>query len=340
MATDAPIPAKNPVALLVCQASAAIGLGHLTRILVVAHALRLEGQVQPYVVVIGEPFERDTLCELPHSFVPPSDDVSSALLLQAASNRANVVVFDIHPTLITSHFIALLGVLRTQGVRSVGIDSLLPFCSELDLAWVPTFCLPEEKVPAQCNNVRFGWDTYLLRKMLQTPRWRSGSRVLVLTGGGDTTHQGESLPGLMDAALDAATEVHWVQGPFALAPRLPLKQRLHWTVHKAPQGLDELMVSCSYAVALFGISFFELLQYGVPTVVFSPYGGKDDFELTALRSEGVASVASDASDAVNQLVALMQDDHLASRFSTRCTQLFSVNGAQSLAAGILELSRS
>lgn len=100
------------------------------------------------------------------------------------------------------------------------------------------------------------------------------------------------------------------------------------------------MVSCSYAVALFGISFFELLQYGVPTVVFSPYGGKDDFELTALRSEGVASVASDASDAINQLVALMQDDCLASQFSTRCTQLFSVNGARLLAAGILELSRS
>jgi spore coat polysaccharide biosynthesis predicted glycosyltransferase SpsG len=327
-------------ALLVCQASAEIGLGHLSRILVVARALLTECGVCPHILIIGEHVERNELSQLSHSFHTGTDDFSTVILRQANEHVSRVVLFDLHPKLIPASMAALLRTLRAQNVRTVGIDSLLALCVELDLMWVPTFSLPAGKVPLQCSNVRYGWDTFLLRKTLPSGHWLPGSRVLVLTGGGDTTHQGDWLPALMDSELSAGIEVHWVRGPFAVQPRLPVAPRLKWIVHPAPQGLDELMVHCNYAVAIFGISFFELLQYGIPTVVFSPYGGKDDFELGALRSEQVASVAADATDAVRQLASLMQDDVMARSYATRSAQLLSVNGAQALAARIFELSRS
>ncbi len=340
MNPENPSESATPSVLLVCQASPEIGLGHLSRMLVLARTMLGESLLSPHVLIVGEPLKRDALNKLSHAFLPATADFSSAVVQQVDLHACSVVVFDLHPKLIPGDMAELLSMLRSRNVRTVGVDSLLGLCAELDLVWVPTFCLPDDKKPVQCQNVEFGWKTFLLRQPLPHGDWEPGSRVLVLTGGGDTAQQGETLSTLLDAALGAGTDVHWVRGPFALAPRLPLAPRLQWTVHHAPQGLDHLMLQCNYAIAIFGVSFFELLQYGVPTVVYSPYGGKDDFELEALQMEQVACVASDANDAARQLADLMRDNGMARDFSSRSKHLLSANGGQALVSRILELSRS
>ena len=58
-----------------------------------------------------------------------------------------------------------------------------------------------------------------------------------------------------------------------------------------PNNLMKLIVQSNYVLTVFGVSFFEVLQYGIPTVVFSPYDNKDDKDLSALSKEDVAIVA-------------------------------------------------
>jgi spore coat polysaccharide biosynthesis predicted glycosyltransferase SpsG len=150
---------------------------------------------------------------------------------------------------------------------------------------------------------------------------------LVLTGGSDAIQLGRTLPGELDAKLPEGTEVHWVKGPYAQQPRLPAPPRLRWLLHDAPAGLGELMTQSNYALTVYGVSFFELLQHGIPTVVFSPYGGKDQAELDKLSRESVAVIAPDATRAVDALCGLMCDREAAQTISRQAAGKIDGQGA-------------
>ena len=83
-----------------------------------------------------------------------------------------------------------------------------------------------------------------------------------------------------------------------------------------------------------GLSFFEVLQYGIPSVVFSPYGKKDDNEMKSLAKEGVTSVSRNSTHAVEQLVKLMKNDCLAQDYSHNSLVKMSTNGVEMLSAKI------
>jgi spore coat polysaccharide biosynthesis predicted glycosyltransferase SpsG len=170
--------------------------------------------------------------------------------------------------------------LKQQNIFIIGIDSLIEYCDILDLIWIPSFNFDINKHSNCKSLLRSGWDTYLIQKRLNHKKWRSGSKILVLTGGSDISNLGKTLPTQLDQILDKNSEVHWVKGPLSDDPILPERQKLKWIFHDAPQQLDELIVESNYVLAVFGVSFFEVLQYGIPTVVFSPYDKKDDKDLS------------------------------------------------------------
>lgn len=327
----------NPCVLLVCHAAAALGVGHLTRMLVLAESLRKAEVHDLRLLILGEEVFRTELGRLSHCLLPLETDFSLAVRRQVEAFSPHAVIFDLHPRLLSDDLERLFLWLSQRGVRLVGVDSLLAFCNSLDLAWLPSFFVHPARLAHCLGNTKYGWDSYLIRKRLPSQVWLPGPRVLVLTGGSDSTRQGETLPQRLDTSLPPATEIHWVRGPFARPPILPSAPRLGWVVHEAPEGLDELIVASHYALAVFGVSFFELLQYGIPTVVFSPYGGKDDPELNALRVEQVAAVAADAESAVVDLVRLMGDGETARNYSHMAKERFSVNGADRLAEHIKAL---
>ena len=165
-------------------------------------------------------------------------------------------------------------------------------------------------------------------------------KILILTGGSDVSNLGKTLPIQLDELLDKNTEVHWVRGPFSSEPNLPKKCRLKWMVHNAPEQLDELIVKSDYVITVFGVSFFEVLQYGIPTVVFSPYDNKDNNELDALSEEGVAMVVNNPKLAIGGLIELMNNDELAKEYSINALKKMSINGTQSLSKEIYSLIRS
>lgn len=90
----------------------------------------------------------------------------------------------------------------------------------------------------------------------------------------------------------------------------------------------------NYVLTVFGISFFEVLQYGVPSVVFSPYYKKDDLELNALSDENVTIAAKNMSTAIINLKSLMNSKMLAYSFSKKSLEKLSINGAQALSKEI------
>lgn len=302
---------------------------------VLIEALERVGVSDVRLIVFGEPVLRAELEKIDTTWIPLEADFAHELRNELNRHPCRVVVFDLHPGSVPADMNTLLEDFSRRGIPLVGVDSLCDQSMLLDLTWIPAFFLPED-ILMRCShaNCVYGWHSFLLRKRLPTSPWLPGARILVLTGGGDVRGLGQSLPSQIDARLPSGSQIHWVRGPFAATPVVPDFPRLIWIIHDAPDGLDDLIVNANFVLTVFGVSFFEALQYGIPTVVFSPYDKKDERELNALQGESVAMVAGDAEDAVMKLDHLMGNVELAKELSQAAAAKFSVNGSDRLASRI------
>ena len=253
------------------------------------------------------------------------------------NNKYAALIFDLYLNHNIENLNESFKQLKQRHVHLIGIDALLEHCNILDLIWVPAFNFDFSGYTDSKSLLRSGWDSFLIQKRLDHADWSAGSKVLILTGGSDVSKLGVTLPSELDSVLDAGTDLHWVRGPFSDAPILPKKCRLDWTIHNAPEQLDELIVQSDYAMTVYGVSLFEVLQYGVPVVTFSPYGDKDDVELEALSKEGVAMVAGNSRSAIDRLTELMNNDELAKQLSKKSLKIMSNNGAKNLSSEIYSL---
>ena len=320
--------------LLVCYVSSRIGLGHLSRLLALAQTLKKEKKVVPEFLIFGDLIKKDELDSfVTHNF-SIQNDFSQTVQSLSENNNFKAIVFDIYQSHNISNLDNLFIELKQQNIFIIGIDSLIEYCDILDLIWIPSFNFDTIK-HCNCKSLlRSGWDTYLIQKRLNHKKWRSGSKILVLTGGSDVANLGKILPTQLDQILDKNSEVHWVKGPLSDYPKLPEKQKLKWIFHDAPQQLDDIVVKSNYVLTVFGVSFFEILQYGIPTVVFSPYNNKNDKDLMALSKEDVAIVSFNLDTAIKELSNLMTDEKLAKKLSINALKKMSVNGSLQLSKEI------
>lgn len=320
--------------LIACHAGAGVGLGHLTRSLVIAKSLGERFRAEVRFLIQSEPFQRDNLDGYAHRFVPRDASLLDAVNVQGP---VDLVLLDLQPNQVPTGLGPALRQWRVAGTKVVAIDGLLAFRPDLDLIFLPAFQFnPPTDLPDGAPIV-YGWDCFLLDLQWSAKPWQPGGNVLALTGGSDATRLGATWPVLLDQVLPADVSLHWVTGPFAPRPAWPQEPRIHMVEHVAPAGLGPLICQANYAVTVFGVSFFELLCMGVPTVVFSPYGGKDSSEMSAIANSGVALVAADEREATTMLKALLTQDDLAQHLSKRAREtLKGGHGAERLCAEIVD----
>lgn len=321
-------------ALIVCHAGLGIGLGHLSRSLVIAKGLQENFRANVRLLIQTDALERTDLENFQHRFISLNDDLTKNLALE---ENLDLVLMDLQPQRVPHDLCYAFSALRATGAKLVGIDGLLNYRSELDLIFIPSFQFSPPHVLVTGAPIIFGWDCFLLPPHSAPEDWRPGSHVLALTGGSDATQLGTIWPELLNTSLPQHAELHWVTGPFAAPPNWPTAPLIKMTQHLAPVGLLPLMQQANYAVTVFGVSLFELLQLGVPTVVFSPYGNKDSRELEAIRASGTALVAVDAHDATRQLAELMQDPDLGQQLSKRSRATLRKSGVHRLCAEVQSL---
>jgi spore coat polysaccharide biosynthesis predicted glycosyltransferase SpsG len=321
--------------LLVCYVSPMIGLGHLSRLLALAQTLKKDKKIIPEFLIFGDLIKKDELDSfVVHNF-SVENDFTQTIIGLLEDNNFKAVVVDVYQNHNISNLQNLLIQLKQQNISVISIDSLIEHRDILDLIWIPSFNFDINKYEKNCKSLlKSGWDSYLIQKHLSNKEWRPGSKILVLTGGSDISSLGKTLPAQLDHILDKNSEVHWVKGPLSDDPILPERQKLKWIFHDAPQKLDELIVDSNYVLTVFGVSFFEVLQYGIPTVVFSLYDDKDDKDLMALSREDVALVAYNLKSAINELSKLIIDEKLAKKLSTNALKKMSINGTEKLSKKI------
>lgn len=324
-------------ALVVCHAGTGLGLGHLTRALVVARALQQELGVQVQLLIQGDVVSMDALDRVVHQFLPSHESLSDAVTLLARQNDVHLLVFDLHPMQVPVDIDDLFVELRSHDRKLIAVDALACHSRFLDLVFIPAFQFQPPPNTEDVAKFIFGWDCFLLNVQQKPRPWQLGKNVLILSGGSDATELGRNWPRELNDTLPKDSDLHWITGPFAQAPVWPECPRIKMHNHIAPPGLDDFMVNANYAITVYGVSFYELLYYGVPTVVFSPYGHKDNSELKAIAEMGVALVATDEHDAIIKLMALMEDNQLATTLSLKSLHHMSVQGGYRFASSIAKL---
>ena len=313
-----------------------IGMGHLSRMLVLANKLKSTNAVIPEFLIFGDLVKKNELANFNvHNFPIEKTFVESIENIVVEINF-DAIVFDIYLKHQIDNLDKLFLKLKQRSVIIIAIDSLIQYRNILDLIWIPSFNFDCTKY-SDCNAIlKSGWDSFLLKKRIKHNTWRTGNKVLILTGGSDSANLGEYLPTQLDKLLPKDTIINWVKGPFSNMLNLPKNCRLSWVVNDSPEHLDELIVESNYVLTVFGVSFFEVLQYGIPSVVFSPWM-KDNKDLTDLTKENVAMVKGNSEEAVEGLVHLIKNTEISKKYSINSLKKLSINGTEELSNKIVSL---
>jgi len=300
---------------VICRAGPSVGLGHLKRSLRIASSLERQFGAVVDFMVWGTAYQ-DSISNADRVASLFEDEAS---LVRSLYSRTTVdlVILDLPPGDLGPSLPSYIAEVRSLGGLVVSIDNP-GYESIVDLTFVPSFLEPSLKSTArEASRIAFGWDCFLLDDHTSALEWHPGPRVLALTGGSDAANLGNRWPAILDASIPAEAQLHWVTGPFAARPDFSSCRRLKVTEHLAPKDLRPLMQSANYAITVYGVSFFELLQHGIPTVVFSPYDGRDTEELEEIRRLKLAVVGENEFDAATKLNELMSNRALAKELSIR-----------------------
>jgi hypothetical protein len=88
------------------------------------------------------------------------------------------------------------------------------------------------------------------------------------------------------------------------------------------ENLRQRQSSATYAVSRFGVSIFEMLGLGVPTVVLPGWGEHEEASVDFLEERGLALVARSRCDVGKKIAQLTFDDGLASSLSAATIEFY------------------
>lgn len=281
--------------LILCEAGPDIGLGHVTRACVAAGSLQEHLGAGVELLVRGHKTDFAELDLLRHQWVDQFEGQSAA---------ADIIIADVKTV-----DQDVLGAIKQSGATlAVGIDVAAEHSSIFDTVWMPSFHIETAGYAHSGNaEVHYGLDCFLLRSV--SPRQESttaagqgGRSVIVLTGGADPKRLSSHLPDQLIKTLPKNTKIDWVQGPYASDP-VVTEADDRFSVLVAPENLHEKLASYDMALCVFGVTYFECLKAGLPTIVFDPIGAAqpEEWRLVADMFKGYA-----AHD-VDQALALLSD---------------------------------
>ena len=292
--------------LLVCNLGKAIGIGHLSRLLIVAQALVKKNNYNINFLIQGPYVKDQRLSKYALFIVEEDESINKALLV----NQFDIVIVDINERFCSEDISVGLNYQKQSGAILIGIDALFKYEKILDLIFIPSFYIDSRSLDLTNAKVVYGWDCYLLEDNEENRNKhisKSSINTLILTGGSDPMSLGDHWPQELDDNLTINHEINWVVGPYSDRPILPRNPKTKIIEHVSPAGLSSLIKQADIAACVYGVSFFELLKFGIPTVVLSPYEGKDNKELELISEMEIALVANNTSDACAKLIELSQD---------------------------------
>lgn len=284
----------GPKVLILCEAGESLGLGHLSRSCVIASILQERLGADVDMQIRGKENNFSKLEHIRHVWVEDFSDIDRA------TDAVIVDLKSVQPALATE-----LQYLP-QSILKVGVDQFSDAQQVFDLVWMPSIYVSPELKKQAGGRLRYGLDCFLLgpspvREAPATPK--DNKTIVVLTGGSDPLGLASHLPDRLDNVLPENDTVTWIQGPYANAP-VWSGDVAKFKIIKSPANLGGMLHKFDLGLCVFGVTFFECLRAGVPTIVFDPLGAATDAEWRLLDEMFPNLVAKDLDDALVKLERL------------------------------------
>ena len=305
-------------ALFACHAGSGVGLGHFKRALVAAKSLQEKIDIEIEFLIDSNLLETRFLPNFQVHYTSDSTNLTGEIKRFLENNKYQILCIDAFEESLTPDFQSALDLAAEKKVKIITIDLLSKFTKNVDLIYVPSFLEPDpNRLIESKAKVVFGWDCYLLSLDKLVNKTSKNDSVLILTGGSDSTNLGDYWPIELNKALPASTNIEWATGPFSKSPVFPPFSSVNFVEHVAPENLSLIMSSAKVAATIYGVSYYELLALGIPTIVFNPYGERNSREVEELRKVGVSLIATDHKDASKMLNTLLNDESLQENLSSK-----------------------
>ena len=318
--------------LIHCSINSHVGIGHYKRCLSFANELAIY-----YNLFFAIEDGNDNLDYNYNYIYLNIDCINDQLINIVNQNNIDIVIFDIHHNYNSYNFSNLLSKLSFINVKLVSIDCLIEYQNYLEIIFYPSFSIPNS-VKINSNKIVYGWDCFLINPLYNKISWNPGKNILILTGGSDKMKYSSYLPEILLSKIPEIYNIIWIKGPFALSPNKSVLNNERFILIDSPASIDKYIISSNYALTIYGVTFFELTYYGLPTVVFSPYGDKDFDNLESIKNKNIASVGVDHIDGVNKLNYLLQNDNYSKELSENSKQILKYSGKNKFINLILNIN--
>ncbi len=247
--------------------------------------------------------------------------------------KPDLIIFDLGKKFLKPRFLNLLKELKREKYKLIGIDNLKSCYPYLDLVWVPSFFL-EKKFKKK--NVVYGWDKFLLKK--SNHRYKIKKKIYILTGASKNNFLPNILPSLIEKKIPKKFKLIWVKGKYSKKPNLNFKSD-RWKILDKSKSYLSYLPDAGYVLTTYGMSFYESLSLGIPTVCF-PVGQnkkKDYLEFQKLKRLNVSILKSNYRSAINELNKLTFNKKKALLLSRKSKLKFDKNGLDSFKSFLAKL---
>jgi len=320
--------------LAVVDAGHKTGIGHISRCKKILHALQEYKCASTKLFIQGEVADVSQLQYISHDWVSVYEKIIYEIANYCNRESVDILLFDLSVNNIQLD--QLRSYIKNKNVKIVAIDCLEKYQEFIDLMVIPSFYLKSKYSNICQEKLRFGWSYYLVDKPIFKQPWVRGNKIIVMTGGSDVSNLSQKLPILLDNSLSEGSRIIWIQGPYAKPPKLSDRPRLHWEVHRNPKNLIQLIQKSNYAITTYGVTYFELLAYGIPTVLVNSFKSRS-VEIDELVAKNISIITDNHCRGVKALIGLMNNESLAQKLSIRSKKMIDFNGAKRISDCIYRL---
>ena len=160
-------------------------------------------------------------------------------------------------------------------VKFNSLDGNTKNINAYDILWIPNIFL--EKKYQKKKKIFYGWDKIFIDRFNKKEIKRDRSTLLISIGGTDKFRLTKKLPIILQDKKFSNLKFLWVRGPFSKKPTFKKKNSIKIIEKKLT--LHKVYMRSSFAIVLFGVSFFETVHYGIPQVIHFPKQKKERDEL-------------------------------------------------------------
>jgi spore coat polysaccharide biosynthesis protein SpsF len=261
---------RSITALIRCDASPEIGLGHLVRCLSLAEALEKRYGVNPVFAMRLDPLADRVMAKRYRTISVPRDESQGTWLAEKVRQYdAQLLVVDVRDDLTRPELQAI----RSDGIRVAVIDDLSDRRLAADFVFYPPVPQVRQADWSEFTGEIFsGWQWVILRSDLAqpTPKGPAGhANLLVTMGGSDPaglTLQAVRALELPDLEFTATVML----GPgFAhddALSHLLTRTRRRFVVRRGLSDMPSVMARADLALCSFGVTAYELAATGIPAI--------------------------------------------------------------------------